>query len=79
MSQFAARRIKRRLTHRQQPWALDSGRVNIRIAAADVPIGGLPGAGLGSRIAALFASNGLTEPLAELRGQPASPAVFDDL
>ncbi len=35
-----------------------------------------PSTGLGSRIAARFAGSGLTEPLPELRGEPARPMDF---
>lgn len=35
-----------------------------------------PSAGLGSRIAALFAGRGLTKDLPQLRGQRARPAKF---
>lgn len=38
---------------------------------------GQPPTKLGSRIAARFANVGLDEDIAELRGQPARPAQFD--
>ncbi|SHQ47798.1 FitA-like ribbon-helix-helix domain-containing protein [Mycobacteroides abscessus] len=37
-----------------------------------------PPEGLGSRIAARFTGEGLTEDIPELRGQPAQPAQFDE-
>lgn len=38
---------------------------------------GIPPSRLGSRIAARFAGQGLTEDLPELRGQASRPAVFE--
>jgi len=39
---------------------------------------GIPQAGLGTRLAARFRGIGLEEEIAELRGDPAEPADFDD-
>jgi plasmid stability protein len=49
-------------------------RTILRQALADQ---GAPSSGLGSRIAARFAGQGLTEDLPELRGQAARPADLD--
>lgn len=49
--------------------------VAIRRQALDDP--DAPGAGLGSRIAARFAGQGLTEDLPELHGQAPQPARFE--
>jgi plasmid stability protein len=49
-------------------------RTILRQALADNPA---TSAGLGSRIAARFAGQGLTEDLPELRGQAARPAALD--
>jgi plasmid stability protein len=48
-------------------------RILRAVVSAELP----PRQGLGSRIAAYFAAEGLTEDLPELHGQPARPADFE--
>jgi antitoxin FitA len=81
MAQVLVRNLDRDVKERLQQRARRHGhsmeeeiRTILRQSLADQ---GAPTSGLGSRIAARFLGQGLTEDLPELRGQAPRPATFE--
>jgi antitoxin FitA len=82
MAQFVVRNVENALKTRLQRrakrhgWSMEQEvREILRNAVKDE---GTPTAGLGSEIASLFASAGLTSDITELRGHEIEPAIFEE-
>jgi antitoxin FitA len=80
MAQFIVRNLEEEVKKRLKRRAARSGRSmeeEVRHILRDaVKQEYRASTGLGTRIAALFAGHGLTEPIRELRGQAPRPAKF---